>query len=106
MTITPPPPPPMTEEQYKKMEANAMAMPDITNKELPKKFYNSMTSGLVFDVTPEREVVLFAGVGGQVIEDRQSVRQADQRPFAGADRATNGVRPHQRLVRRLVLLAC
>ena len=52
VTITPPPPPPMTEEQYKKMEANAMAMPDITYKELPKKFYNSMTSGLVFDVKP------------------------------------------------------
>ncbi len=52
VTITPPPPPPMTEEQYKKMEANAMAMPDITYKELPKKFYNSMTSGLVFEVKP------------------------------------------------------
>jgi len=42
----------MTEEQYKKMEANAMALPDMTFKELPKKFYNSMRSGLVFDVTP------------------------------------------------------
>ena len=52
VTITPPPPPPMTEEQYRKMDASAMAMPDITYKELPKKFYNSMTSGLVFDVTP------------------------------------------------------
>ena len=52
VTITPPPPPPMTEAQYKKMDASAMAMPDITYNELPKKFYNSMTSGLVFDVTP------------------------------------------------------
>lgn len=52
VTITPPPPPPMTEEQYKKMEANAMAMSQKTYKELPVKFYNSMTSGLVFDVTP------------------------------------------------------
>ena len=52
VTITPPPPPPMTEEQYKKMEANAMAMPDVTYPELPKKFYNSMTSGLAFDVKP------------------------------------------------------
>ncbi|MGL4550721.1 MAG: carboxypeptidase-like regulatory domain-containing protein [Gemmataceae bacterium] len=52
VTVTPPPPPPMTEEQYKKMEANAMAMPQMTYKELPAKFYNSMTSGLVFEVTP------------------------------------------------------
>jgi hypothetical protein len=34
------------------MEANAMAMPQIVYKELPVKFYNSMTSGLAFDVTP------------------------------------------------------
>jgi hypothetical protein len=52
VTITPPPAPPMTEEQYKKMEASAMALPDITYKELPRKFYNSMTSGLAFDVAP------------------------------------------------------
>ncbi len=52
VTISPPPPPPMTEEQYKKMDANAMAMPDITYNELPKKYYNSLTSGLAFEVNP------------------------------------------------------
>ncbi len=52
VTVSPPPPPPMTEEQYKKMDASAMAMPDITYKELPKKFYNYMTSGLEFEVKP------------------------------------------------------
>ena len=52
MTITPPPAPSLTEEEYKKVEASAMAMPQKTYKELPTKFYNSMTSGLVFDVTP------------------------------------------------------
>jgi hypothetical protein len=52
VTITPPPAPPLTKEEYAKMEASAMAMPQKTYKELPTKFYNSMTSGLVFDVTP------------------------------------------------------
>lgn len=52
VTVTPPPPPPMTKEQYEKMEANAMAMPNIIYKELPVKFYNSTTSGLAFDVKP------------------------------------------------------
>jgi hypothetical protein len=52
VTVTPPPPPPMTEEQYKKMEANARALPTIIYKELPVKFYNSTTSGLAFDVKP------------------------------------------------------
>ena len=52
LTITPPPPPPMTEAEYKKMEANAMATPQTTYKELPAKFFNSMTSSLVFDVKP------------------------------------------------------
>jgi len=52
VTINPPPPPPMTEAEYKKMEANAMATPQTTYKELPAKFFSSMTSGLVFDVKP------------------------------------------------------
>jgi hypothetical protein len=52
VTVTPPLPPPLSEEEYKKMEANAMAMPNKTYKELPTKFYNSLTSGLAFDVKP------------------------------------------------------
>jgi hypothetical protein len=52
VTVTPPPPKQLTEEQYKKMEANAMAMPTIVYPELPTKFYNSLTSGLAFEVKP------------------------------------------------------
>ena len=42
----------MTEAECKKVEANAMATPQTIYKELPAKFFNSMTSGLVFDVKP------------------------------------------------------
>ena len=52
VTITPPPPPPMTAEEYKKMEANAMAMTQKVYKELPPKFYNSLSSGLAFEIKP------------------------------------------------------
>lgn len=38
VTITPPLPPPQTEDWYKKMEANAMAMSQTTYPELPVRW--------------------------------------------------------------------